>query len=83
LRNVYLLAAAQALAASGTFTIVLLGGILGAVLAGLSSLGVAWAVEQQNFVIFCAAIFVMGANLACVHQYRFAAVEFLEPARAR
>jgi MFS family permease len=126
LRNVYLLAAAQALAASGTFTIVLLGGILGAelaprpewatlpvsmgilgvaattipaallmqrvgrkrtfilgaVLAGLSSLGVAWAVEQQQFVIFCAAIFLMGANLACVHQYRFAAVEYLEPERA-
>jgi len=126
MRNVYLLAAAQALAASGTFAIVLLGGILGAelaprpewatlpvsmgilgvaattipaallmqrigrkrtfilgaVLAGLSSLGVAWAVEQHNFAIFCAAIFVMGANLACVHQYRFAAIEYLEPERA-
>jgi len=126
MRNVYLLAAAQALAASGTFAIVLLGGILGAelaprpewatlpvsmgilgvaattipaallmqrigrkrtfilgaVLAGLSSLGVAWAVEQHDFAIFCAAIFVMGANLACVHQYRFAAIEYLEPERA-
>jgi MFS family permease len=124
--NVYLLAAAQALAASGTFAIVLLGGILGAdlaprpewatlpvsmgilgvaattipaallmqrigrkrtfifgaILAGLSSLGVAWAVEQQNFLVFCVAIFVMGANLACVHQYRFAAVEYLGVERA-
>jgi len=125
-RNVVLLAVAQALAASGTFVLVLLGGILGvelapgpewatlpismgvlgvaaatlpaallmqrfgrkrtfilgAALAGLCSLGVAWAVEQQNFTAFCAAIFVMGANLACVQQYRFAAVEYLEPERA-
>jgi MFS family permease len=125
-RNVVLLAVAQALAASGTFVLVLLGGILGAelaprpewatlpismgilgvaaatlpaallmqrfgrkrtfilgaALAGLCSLGVAWAVEQQSFALFCAAIFVMGANLACVQQYRFAAVEYLEPGRA-
>ncbi len=126
MRSVFFLAAAQALAASGTFVVVLLGGILGAELAprpewatlpvsmgilgvavttipaamlmqrigrkrtfvlgaalgGLSALGVAWAVEQQNFAIFCAAILVMGANLACVHQYRFAAVEYVPPERA-
>lgn len=126
MRNVWLLAGAQALGASGMFVVVLLGGIigaelaprpewatlpisaaivglavttipaalamqrigrrrtflLGAALAGLSSLGVAWAVEQQHFAIFCAAIFLMGANLACVQQYRFAAVEFVEPEHA-
>ncbi len=126
MRNVYLLAAAQALAASGIFVVVLLGGILGAelaprpewatlpvsmgvlgvaaatipaamlmqaigrkrtfilgaALACLSALGVAWAVEQQNFALFCATIFVMGANMACVQQYRFAAVEYVAAERA-
>ncbi len=126
MRNVYLLAVAQALAASGTFVIVLLGGILGATLAprpewatlpvsmailgvaantvpaallmqrigrkrtfmlgaalaGVSALVVAWAVERQDFALFCLAIFVMGANMACVHQYRFAAVEYVPLERA-
>ncbi len=126
MRSVLFLAAAQALAAAGTFVVVLLGAILGAqlasrpewatlpvsmgilgvaattipaamlmqrigrqrtfilgaALAGLSALGVAWAVAQQSFTIFCAAIFVMGANMACVQQYRFAAVEYVPPERA-
>jgi MFS family permease len=126
MRNVFLLAAAQAVAASGTFVVVLLGGILGAglapspewatlpvsmailgvaattipaamlmqaigrkrtfvlgaVLAAFSALGVAWAVGEHNFPFFCATVFVMGANMACVQQYRFAAVEFVAPERA-
>jgi MFS family permease len=126
MRNVYLLAVAQALAASGMFVVVLLGGILGAelaprpewatlpismgvlgvaattipaamlmqvfgrkrtfilgaALAGVSALGIAWAVTQQNFALFCITIFLMGANMACVQQYRFAAVEFVPPERA-
>jgi MFS family permease len=126
MRNVYLLAVAQSLAASGMFVVVLLGGILGAelaprpewatlpismgvlgvaattipaamlmqgigrkrtfilgaALAGVSALGIAWAVTQQNFALFCVTIFMMGANMACVQQYRFAAVEFVPPERA-
>src|SRR5262245_45035471 len=126
MRNVYLLAAAQALAASGTFVVVLLGGILGAelaprpewatlpvsmavlgvaattipaamlmqaigrkrtfmlgaALAGISALGIAWSVTRHDFALFCLTIFVMGANMACVQQYRFAAVEFVPPERA-
>jgi MFS family permease len=126
MRNVYVLAAAQALAASGTFVVALLGGILGAelaprpewatlpismgilgvavttvpaamlmqaigrkrtfmlgaALAGLSALGVAWAVTERDFTLFCLTIFVMGANMACVQQYRFAAVEFVPIERA-
>ena len=126
MRNVYLLAVAQALAASGMFVVVLLGAILGAdlaprpewatlpvsmavlgvaattvpaallmqaigrkhtfilgaALAGVSALGIAWAVTQDNFALFCITIFVMGANMACVQQYRFAAVEFVAPERA-
>jgi MFS family permease len=56
--------------------------ILGAALAGVSALGIAWAVTQQNFALFCITIFLMGANMACVQQYRFAAVEFVPPERA-
>ena len=126
MRNVYLLAAAQALAASGTFVVVLLGAILGAelaprpewatlpismailgvaattipaamlmqalgrkrvfilgaALAAVSALGVAWSVGQQHFALFCVTIFIMGANMACVQQYRFAAVEFVGAERA-
>ena len=126
MRNVYLLALAQALSAAGMFVVVLLGGILGAelaprtewatlpvsmavlgvaattipaallmqaigrkrtfilgaALAGLSALGIAWAVARQDFALFCITIFCMGANMACVQQYRFAAVEFVPPERA-
>jgi MFS family permease len=126
MRNVYLLALAQALAAAGAFVVVLLGGILGAelaprpewatlpvsmavlgvaattipaamlmqaigrkrtfilgaALAGLSALGIGWAVARHDFALFCITIFVMGANMACVQQYRFAAVEFVPPERA-
>ncbi len=126
MRNVCLLAIAQALAASGMFVVVLLGGILGATLAprpewatipvsmailgvaantvpaallmrrfgrkptfmlgaalaGASALAVSSSLERQDFALFCLAIFVMGANMACVHQYRFAAVEYLPPERA-
>lgn len=123
---VWLLAAVQALSASGTVIIVLLGGILGttlapdpqwatlpvsisilglalttipaallmqrigrkrafilsAVLAGLSSLVVALGVYLHDFALFCGAIVLMGANLAFVQQYRFAAVEYVGVERA-
>jgi MFS family permease len=56
--------------------------MLGAGLAALSALGVAWAVAERSFALFCAMVFVMGANMACVQQYRFAAVEFVPAGRA-
>lgn len=125
-RQVFLLAIAQLLSASGTVAIVVFGGILGArlapdpslatlpvsmsvlgmalttlpgallmqrigrkrafilsaALAGFASLLVAWAVWRADYLVFCGAIVLMGANLALVQQYRFAAIEFVGPERA-
>jgi MFS family permease len=47
----------------------------GCVVAGL-------AITAGEFWWFCAAAFLLGANNAVVMQYRFAAVEYVEPARA-
>ncbi len=47
----------------------------GCVLAG-------YAILAANFAAFCAAAFLLGANNAVVMQYRFAAVEYVPPARA-
>ena len=47
----------------------------GCVVAGL-------AIMAGQFWWFCAAAFLLGANNAVVMQYRFAAIEYVEPARA-
>jgi len=47
----------------------------GCILAGLAIMG-------GRYWLFCAAAFLLGANNAVVMQYRFAAVEYVEPARA-
>ncbi len=41
-----------------------------------------YAVATARFWLFCAAAFLLGGNNAVVMQYRFAAVEYVEPARA-
>ncbi len=51
--------------------------MLSAGMAALAALGVAWAVWRHDFLLFCLAIVPMGANLAFVQQYRFAAVEYV------
>jgi MFS family permease len=48
---------------------------LGCILAG-------YAIATGRFWLFCAAAFLLGGNNAVVMQYRFAAVEYVEPARA-
>ncbi|MGQ0430020.1 MAG: MFS transporter [Gammaproteobacteria bacterium] len=48
--------------------------------AGCAAAGA--AVAQGSFTGFCAAAFMTGANNAVVMQYRFAAVEYVEPERA-
>ncbi len=48
---------------------------LGCILAG-------YAISAGRFWLFCAAAFLLGGNNAVVMQYRFAAVEYVEPARA-
>jgi MFS family permease len=47
----------------------------GCVLAG-------FAIAKSSFWMFCAAAFLLGANNAVVMQYRFAATEYVDPARA-
>jgi MFS family permease len=120
LRNVRLLAIAQALAACGTFTIFVVGGLVGtelapqpslatlpislsivglalttvpaallmqrfgrrpaflgsAACASVAALGAALAIAQDSFAGFCAATLAIGACMAFVQQYRFAAVEY-------
>jgi MFS family permease len=47
----------------------------GCILAG-------YAITEGSFLLFCAAAFLLGANNAVVMQYRFAATEYVVPARA-
>lgn len=47
----------------------------GCVLAG-------FAIAGGRFLLFCVAAFLLGANNAVVMQYRFAAIEYVDPARA-
>jgi MFS family permease len=56
--------------------------MLSAACAGLASLLVAWSIWRSNYLLFCCSIVFMGANLAFVQQYRFAAIEYVVPERA-
>ena len=122
MRDVWILALAQACAASGTIVLVTFGGIVGTALApspafatlplSLSVLGVAVtsipaallmqrigrkpafigsavmavvaallcaaSVAAASFAGLCVAGFLLGANMAFVQQYRFAAAEFVD-----
>jgi MFS family permease len=49
--------------------------ILGACTSVTGSLVACYAITQSNFVLFCFGTFLLGAGLACVQQYRFAAME--------
>lgn len=55
---------------------------LSAACAGVASLIVAWSIWRSDYLVFCCAIVFMGANLAFVQQYRFAAIEYVVPERA-
>lgn len=126
MRNVWILAAAQALAGCGMIILFAFGGIVGsdlapspalatlplslgivgvaaatvpaslamqrwgrravfigsAVLAVGSALLCAYAVAQQGFWLLCAGAVLLGANMAVVQQYRFAATEYVDAAHA-
>lgn len=56
--------------------------ILSAALAGFASLVIAWSIWRSNYLVFCLAIVLLGANLAFVQQYRFAAIEYVGAERA-
>lgn len=55
-----------------------LGFLVAALTAALAALVAAAAIAVENFALFCVAIFTIGANLAFVQQYRFAAAESVE-----
>lgn len=52
--------------------------ILSALAASLAALSCAWAVAHAWFAGFCAGATFLGANMAFVQQYRFAATEYVE-----
>ncbi len=51
-----------------------------AFVAAMAALLCAWAVAHESFVLFCFAGLLIGSNMAFVQQYRFAAIEYAEPA---
>jgi MFS family permease len=53
-----------------------------ALAAAVGALLAAWSIAQSAFWGLCAAALLLGSNMAFVHQYRFAAVEHVPPARA-
>jgi len=53
-----------------------------AVLAAIGSATAGYGIQAANFWIFCLGALLLGANNAVVMQYRFAAVEYVEPERA-
>jgi MFS family permease len=53
-----------------------------ALLAAIGCIAAGAAILAGSFAGFCAAAFLLGANSAVVMQYRFASVEYVEPAQA-
>jgi MFS family permease len=58
------------------------GYMLGSGLGLAAALLAAFAIGQQNFVLFCLASLLIGSNGAFLQQYRFAAVESVPAARS-
>ena len=59
-----------------------LGFVLASVGSSLASLIGAYSIFIESLIIFCFACFVLGAGMAFVHQYRFAAAESVEKDKA-
>ena len=55
------------------------GFIASALISAIASLYAAYAIWTESFIIFCFTMVIIGANLAFVQQYRFAAVESVKP----
>ena len=53
-----------------------------AILAGLGCVVAGLGIAASNFWMFCGAALLLGANNSMVMQYRFAAIEYVEPERA-
>jgi len=59
-----------------------LGFIFAALGSSASSLLAAFAISQQNFILFCISCLILGMGMAFTHQYRFAAAERVEKEKA-
>lgn len=55
-----------------------LGFIFGALTSSATCLLAAFAIIQQNFILFCISHLILGMGIAFAHQYRFAAAESVE-----
>jgi len=55
-----------------------LGFIFGALVSSATCLLAAFAIIQQNFILFCISHLILGMGIAFAHQYRFAAAESVE-----
>ena len=54
------------------------GFILASIGSSLFSLLAAYAISNQDFILFCFSSFLIGTSLAFTHQYRFAAAESVD-----
>jgi len=52
--------------------------IFGALVCSATCLLAAFAIIQQNFILFCISHLILGLGIAFAHQYRFAAAESVE-----
>ena len=59
-----------------------LGFIFAALGSSTSALLAAFAIYQQNFILFCISCLILGMGAAFTHQYRFAAAESVEKEKA-
>ena len=59
-----------------------LGFIFAAFGSSMASLLGAFAISQQNFILFCVSCLILGMGAAFNHQYRFAAAESVEKEKA-
>jgi len=55
-----------------------LGFIFAALVSSATCLLAAFAIIQQNFILFCISHLILGMGIAFAHQYRFAAAESVE-----
>ena len=59
-----------------------LGFIFSALGSSAATLLAAFAISQQNFILFCISCLILGMGAAFTHQYRFAAAESVEKEKA-
>ena len=59
-----------------------LGFILASIGSSLACLLAAYAILNNNFIIFSLSCFILGTGMAFIHQYRFAAAESVEKNKA-